>query len=118
MAQLRSIQSIRADWQRPKKIGHNTKAWYNADGFSIRYHSSNVISYDSLGDMLHVNPCGWFSKTTAERIRHGLRELNLQLLTSDLPGRWRVADHNGNAWTIRGGHLILKRVDGKWQRVH
>jgi hypothetical protein len=118
MAQLDTIHRKVCDWMHPRKIGHNTTAWYDASGsFGLRYHYSNVVSYDTASQVVFVSHAGWMTKTTAERIRHGLGELGLQLLTSDLPGRWRVADRNGNAWTIRGKHIKLHlQANGYWVR--
>lgn len=120
MAHLINLHRLNCSWDNPKRIGYRTHAWRNADGFSIRLHSTNVVSYDAATKILFVSTGGWFSKITAERIRHGLAELGLQLLTRDLPNRWRVADYHGNAWTIRGNSIKLKlapNADSSWQRV-
>jgi hypothetical protein len=131
MAHLKSIKTIR--WSDPTnlvKLGHNTYAWRNRDGnYAIRYYSTWVVQFhhatvDDSYDYLVVNTNGWFSKTTAERIHHGLDGqfgLNFYLSTTDLPGRWRVMDNKGNAFTIRGNQLILRRHVSscgvsEWQR--
>lgn len=118
MAQLTSLGMIVCDWQHPRKIGHNTYAWHDSDhNFSVKYHKTYVVFYDASTKELYVTTNGWFTKTTAERIHHALHQLSLSLSTTDLPGRWRVMDYNGNAFTIRGHNLRLKNVNGQWHRV-
>lgn len=118
MAHLLPISAIVCDWQHPRKIGHNTKAWHDRDhNFSIRYHSTNVVSYNHADQALFVNTNGYLTKTTLERIRHGLFQLGLRLSTNDLKGKWRVMDNCGNAFTIRGNSIKLQRVNGEWQRI-
>jgi len=126
MAHLKSVKTIR--WSDPTnlvKIGHNTYAWRNHEGnYAVQYHSTWVVQFrraieDDSFDYLIVNTGGWFSQTTAERIHHALD--GFRLSTRDLPGRWRVMDHFGNAWTIRGNQLILRRSvsskgAGEWTR--
>lgn len=124
-AQLIPLQRINTEWRNPRRIGYKTTAWHNTDGWSIRLHYTNVCSYDAATATLFVSTGGWHSGITAQRIRHGLAELGLQLLTSDLPGRWRVADYKGNAFTIRGNSIKLRRIsddtsnfgDCCWERI-
>lgn len=103
-------------WNKTVKIGFKTVACRSDDGFMVRLHSTTVIAYNTADNKLLVNTGGWHSGITAQRIRHGLAYLGLQLLTSDLPGRWRVADYKGNAWTIRGNSIKLVKRNGEWYR--
>lgn len=119
MAQLRSLSHIKRDAQW-HTVGYKTKAWFSADHtrFEIKHHRTTIVSYD--GEFLRIGTGGWFSKTTAERIRHAIEvyPIRLQLLTRDLPNRWRVADHKGNAWTIRGNSITLRQTkSGDWERA-
>lgn len=119
MARLDSIDRKITGWQNPRRIGHNTTAWCDALGsFGLRYHYTNVVSYDAQEWIMFISHAGWMTKTTAQRIDHGLRQMGLRLLTSDLPNRWRVADHKGNAWTIRGNslRLHLDPITKEWSR--
>ncbi len=121
MARLTDIHAMKpCTWQHPRKIGHNTLAWKDNTGdFAIRYHSTVVVQYDSATRTLYVNTSGWFSVTTLQRIRHGLDYLGLRLSTSDLKGKWRVMDYHGNAYTIRGNSITLRKVTdwADWQRI-
>lgn len=118
MARLRDLRCVYpTPWRSPQTVGFKTKAWYDEHGFSVRLYGTNVCSFDALNNTVTVTAGGWHTKITAERINYALSELNLRLLTNDLPGRWRVADYNGNAWTIRGNILTLRRRrDGTWVR--
>lgn len=118
MAHLQSLATMVRNWDNPKKIGHNTTAWRDSEGsFSIRYHSTVVVSWDEATQTLFVNTSGWFTKTTLERIRHGLFYLDLRLDTQDLPGKWRVRDYNHNAFTMRGDSIKLQKICGEWKRI-
>lgn len=118
MARLRDLSDIPlSTWQKPCTIGYKTTAWYDADGFAVRHHKTNIVTFDRVADTIFVSHGGFMSNTTAQRIRHALKELGLQLLTHDLRHRWRVADLNGNAWTIRGATIKLQRRNNTWSRV-
>ncbi len=125
MAQLQSISRVNRTWQEPKKIGHNTTAWNDGASWGVRYHYTNVCSFDAATQTLFVSHGGWRTTTTLQRIRHALYEVGLQLSTSDLPGKWRVMDYKGNAWTMRSKSIKLRRVsddkrnfgDAAWERV-
>jgi len=125
MAHLIPIKSLVGPrrWNKLSKIGFKTKAINSDDGFRIELYRTGVVAWSSRDARLLVNTDGWSTKITAERIRHGLEPLGLALLTSDLPGRWRVADlTTGEAWslryTLRGPSLRLQRDDqGNWHRV-
>ena len=101
-----------------KRIGHNTKLHWLFGGWALQYHSTTVVSFreTDYGVELTVNTGGWFSVTTLQRIRHGLAAVNLQLVV-ELGGKWRVMDHKGNAWTIRGNKLMLRHDGNEWSRV-
>lgn len=118
MARLTSIKSLtfkpKCRWHR---VGHNTKFMSGHYGnWELRYHKSIVVSYAT--DFLYVSCAGWRTKTTAERIRHGLAYFGLTLLTRDLPNVWRVADNKGNAWTMYNGQVYLRRnpKTNDWER--
>lgn len=121
MANLQNISAVKPGHS--KKIGHNTTMQRHNSGmhhFSLRYHSTTVVEY--LGNTLIVNTGGWFSKTTAERMRHGLycSGTGLRLTTDGLAGQrgvWRVYSPQGDAWTVRGSKLILVRTDTGWRRA-
>ncbi len=119
MARLDSLSTMVRSWDNPKRIGHNTLAWRDTSGsFSIRYHSTVVVNWDAETQTLFVNTSGWFSKTTLERIRHGLFYVDMQLSTSDLKGKWRVMERFGHAaFTMRGNSLRLQKRHGEWFRV-
>lgn len=121
MARLQPIYTVKPlGWQHPKKVGHNTLVWRDVDqSYSVRYHSTVVVNYDQSREVLYINTNGWFSKTTLERIRYGLAHVGLELSTRDLKNKWRVMDHKGNAWTIRGNSLTLARDtnNNTWSRM-
>lgn len=116
MARLISIRALqfknKGQWHR---AGHNTKFYSPRYGsFSFMYHSTNVVmvhTYSSGAMDIEINTGGWFSTTSAQRIRHALDAVGLQLLTTESfynrKGEWRVADYAGNAFTIRGSKLRL-----------
>lgn len=120
MANLRTISHVKRDghWH---SIGYKTKVRFSEgykDRFEVYHYNTKIVAWD--GETLFVNTAGWFSKTTAERIRHALAAypINLQLLTRDLPNRWRIADYRGNAWTIRGNYISLVRDNTcEWRRA-
>lgn len=118
MARLQCLNSFQRDWKNPKKIGHNTIAWRDGSGdFAILYHHTVIVQYSHSDGVLYVNTGGWYSMTTLQRIRFGLSYLNLDLSTQDLKGKWRVMDHKGNAFTIRGNNICLERTNYEWKRV-
>jgi hypothetical protein len=117
MAQLIPIRHVLRTWQNPKKIGHNTTAWNDGQSWGMRYHYTNVCGYDYDTQTLFVSTGGWFTCTTLQRIREALYHVGLELSTHDLPGKWRVMDYKGNAWTIRGNSLKLRRFGDTWERV-
>lgn len=118
MARLESLATMVRNWDNPKKIGHNTKAWRDETGsFSIRYHSTVVVSWDAATQILFVNTNGWFSVTTLQRIRHGLFYVDLWLDTQDIKGKWRIRDHSHNAFTMRGNSIKLRKTNDGWVRV-
>jgi len=123
MAKLQDIAwaSRVFDCHGQKRIGHNTKLHRVDGGWSLQYHSTRVaelVEFPSIGARrLTINTGGWFSVTTAQRIRHALQEVGLMLVTNDLPGRWRVMDRRGNAFTIRGNKLMLRHDGNEWQRI-
>lgn len=120
MARLASIQSLtRKPINRWHRMGHNTRFMsYDPTNWLMCYHRTDVIEYNSHLGQLIVRHNGWMSRTTAERISHGLAHLGLRLLTHDLPGVWRVADYKGNAWTIYDGRITLRRnpKTNDWER--
>ncbi len=110
MARLQSIATIVCNPDQMRRIGHNTYAWHDRNhSFELRYHRTNVVQFCADAGVLVVNTGGWFTNTTSERIHHALRQLDLRLSTTDLPNRWRVMDSFGNAWTIRGNSIKLRR---------
>lgn len=123
MARLKSIDWCCKVFDRNgrSRVGHNTWLHKRDGGWALQYHSTNVIEYREHDDgMRTLTVCngGWHSVTTLQRIRHGLHELGLQLLV-ELGGKWRVADRNGNAWSLRGRGIVLlyQNGDGIWRRV-
>lgn len=112
-AHLKSIWSVKPG----NKIGHNTRVQRDENGWIIIYHKTPVVIRNGLDQTLEINTGGWETPTTAQRIRHGLREFGLILNTWDFKGYWRVQDQKGNAWTIRGSRLRLKQSDTGWARV-
>lgn len=118
-AKLIPLDHINTTWQKPKEIGYQTKAWHHNGDWSIRFYRTDICSYDAQSQTLFVITGGYRSAVTAHRIRHGLAVLGLQLLITDLPGRWRIADYEGNAWSIRGDRIKLTRCNccnGGWHR--
>lgn len=114
MARLQSIYNGKCG---ERRIGHNTRVETTPSGFVLTYHQTGVVRFYGGSDVRRVlvNTGGWFSVTTAQRIRHGLREIGLSLTTEN--GKWRVEDRKGNAWTIRGTLLSLEQHIGRdWQR--
>jgi hypothetical protein len=117
------LQSIYKPTNGPRKVGHNTRIDRGSNFCTVTYHRTTVFTWniDELGnERIVVNTGGWFTKTTAERINYALGlVVTLSLLTRDLPNVWRVTDNHGNAWSIRGRTLTLKRdvTDQTWVRV-
>jgi len=127
MARLKSMShAYKGTLTKPAKLGYCTLAWTERDDdgtgapvYILKHHKTYVFIWRPQSGRLSVSHGGWQSKTTAQRIRHGLNMLGLELLTSDLPGRWRIATKHGDAFTMRGNSLTLRRyqLTNTWERV-
>ena len=129
MANLQTIQAARLHNVAcgvDKRIGHNTRARRTPHGWTLQYHSTDVVDFTEgtlpNGDhwrLIQVRTGGWRTSTTLQRIRHGLSEIGLELWTHDIKGEWRIVQRRkGCAWTMREATTKLRQVNGgDWVRI-
>jgi signal peptidase I len=56
-----------------KNVGHKTKLFEEADGsWRVKYHATDVISFNAKDQSYTLNSGGWLTKTTKERINQYL----------------------------------------------
>lgn len=51
-----------------KAVGHKTKLFENADSWRVRYHATDVISYNAKTNEYTLDSGGWDTNTTKKRI--------------------------------------------------
>jgi hypothetical protein len=116
MAQLIALSHVPRG--KNMRLGHNTRGYREGGISGVIYHRTEVVTRDAEKRIVTVRTGGWRSRTTKERVHHGLIGSGLTLSTHDLPGKWRLLDGNGNAFTMRGNTIKLQRDDaGVWSRL-
>lgn len=94
--------------QTQKVRGVATSVRHEGTRTIVRYHSTDVVSFD--GESVTLNSGGWHTATTKTRMMQASNEFNLGFTVYQRKFAWYVVDGNGDTHDFADGMTIPRRA--------